>query len=285
MGIQLKRPVSVLATAMLCGSSVLLAGCVGSGSGLDANGNPIGSSSSAPSSSGPSSSAPQGLTADFQSIQDNIFTPICTKCHIGAGAPEGLQLDAAHSYALLVGVPSAEVPTTLRVKPGDPTNSYIIQKLQNSAGIVGAQMPFGGPYLLQSTIDVIKQWITNGAPATASSAPSSAALAVSATMPADGSAVERSLATIAIGFSQQPDPSYLNRALRLQRIGTAPADLPVMVATAEGNPATVLLTPLAPLPVGAYRITVHGGDAQAMTSVAGAVLPADFSFTFTVEAP
>ncbi len=30
-----------------------------------------------------------GLTADFQSIQDNVFTPICTKCHQGAGAPEG----------------------------------------------------------------------------------------------------------------------------------------------------------------------------------------------------
>jgi methionine-rich copper-binding protein CopC len=283
MGIELERPISVLVTALLCGSGALLAGCVGSGSGLDANGNPIGSSSSAP----PGSSAPQGLTADFQSIQDNIFTPICTKCHIGASAPEGLQLDAAHSYALLVGVPSAEVPTTLRVKPGDPTNSYIIQKLQNSAGIVGAQMPFGGPYLAQSTIDVIKQWITNGAPApaTATSAPGSAALAVSATMPADGSAVERSLATIAIGFSHQPDPSYLNRALRLERIGAAPADLPVMVATAQGNPATVLLTPLAPLPAGAYRITVHGGDAQAMTSIDGAALPTDYSFTFTVEAP
>src|ERR1700734_375221 len=118
------------------------AGCAGNGQGLDQNGQPI-------SAGGGSSGGP--ITADLQSIQDNIFTPICTKCHIGAGAPEGLQLDAAHSYALLVGVPSAEVPTTLRVKPGDPTNSYIIQKLQNSAGIVGAQMPFGGPYLPQST--------------------------------------------------------------------------------------------------------------------------------------
>jgi hypothetical protein len=263
MGNQLERPLSVLVTAILCGSTALLAGCVGSGSGLDANGNPIGSGSS----------APQALTADFQSIQDNIFTPICSKCHIGAGAPEGLQLDAAHSYALLVGVPSAEVPATLRVKPGDPTNSYIIQKLQDSAGIVGAQMPFGGPYLPQSTIDIIKQWITNGAPAPAS--PSSA----------PGSAVERSLATIAVGFNQQPDPSYLNRALRLQRIDAAAPDLPLLVAPAQGNPSTIVLTPLAPLPTGVYRITVHGGDAQAMTSVDGAALPADYSFTFTVEAP
>lgn len=278
MGIQLHRPVLVRVAAMLCSSVVLLAGCAGSGSGLDANGNPIGSGSSAPAA----------LTADFQSIQDNIFTPICTKCHIGANAPEGLQLDQAHSYALLVGVPSAEVPSVLRVKAGDPTDSYIIQKLQGSSGIVGVQMPFGGPYLPQSTIDIIKQWITNGAaPAAAASnvAPGSVAMAmaVTATMPADGSTVERSLATIAIGFSQHTDASYLNHAVRLQQLDADGADVPVMVAQAQGNDATVVLTPLAPLGPGAYRITVHGGDARAMTSVDGAALAADYSFTFTVE--
>src|SRR5580698_4574051 len=93
-------------------ATALLNGCVGNGSGLDANGNPLGAASGS-----------EPLTPDFQSIQDNIFTPICTRCHSGAGAPEGLQLDAAHSYALLVGVPCAEEPDVLRVKPGDPTNS------------------------------------------------------------------------------------------------------------------------------------------------------------------
>jgi methionine-rich copper-binding protein CopC len=268
---------------MLCGSSVLLAGCVGSGSGLDANGNPIGSSSSAPSSSGPSSSAPQGLTADFQSIQDNIFTPICTKCHIGANAPEGLQLDQAHSYALLVGVPSAEVPSILRVDPGNPTDSYLIQKLEDAPGIVGAQMPYGGPYLPQSTIDVIQQWITNGAAPAA--ATSSSAMAVTATTPVDGASMDDPVATIAVGFSQRPEAALLNGALRLQKISAAGATGPVMVAQAQGNPATVLLTPLAPLGPGSYRITIHGGDGAALTSVAGQPLPADYSFTFTVGVP
>jgi hypothetical protein len=41
------------------------------------------------------------------------------------------------------------------VKPGDPANSYIIQKLQGSPGITGTRMPFGGPYLDQATIDQI----------------------------------------------------------------------------------------------------------------------------------
>ncbi len=135
-------------------TTAAISGCAGNGKGLDANGNPL--------TPGGDGTAP--LTADFQSIQDNVFTPICSKCHIGAGAPEGLQLDAAHSYALLVGVPSTENPAVLRVDSGNPDSSYIIQKLQGSSGIIGQQMPLGGPYLPQSTIDVIRQWITNGAP-------------------------------------------------------------------------------------------------------------------------
>jgi len=70
---------------------------------------------------------------------------VCVHCHSGAGAPQGLQLDAAHSYALLVGVPSNEEPGLLRVQPGVPGSSYIALKLEGSSAIVGAQMPFGGP--------------------------------------------------------------------------------------------------------------------------------------------
>jgi hypothetical protein len=257
--------------------AALLNGCVGSGSGLDADGNPIGASGSEPS--GP-------LTPDFQSIQDNVFTPICTRCHSGAGAPEGLQLDAAHSYALLVGVPSTEVPTTLRVKPGDPTSSYIIQKLQNSSGIVGAQMPFGGPYLPQSTIDVIQQWISEGALAPAAAgAGTMAALAVTATTPVDRTAMTAPLMTIAVGLNQEPDASFLNGAVRVQNVSAEPVDIPVQIARAAGNPATVLLTPVTPLLPGAYRVTLRGGGHEALTAIGGASLPADYSFTFTVEEP
>ena len=70
---------------------------------------------------------------------------------------------------LLVGVPSTEVPAILRVKPGDPDNSYIIQKLEGHAS-VGARMPFGGPYLTSDTVAFMRQWISNGAPAATTSA-------------------------------------------------------------------------------------------------------------------
>jgi hypothetical protein len=254
-------------------AAALLSGCVGSGSGLDANGDPIGSAAGS-----------EPLTPDFQSIQDNVFTPICTRCHSGPGAPEGLQLDAAHSYALLVGVPSAEVPGVLRVDPGNPTASYLIQKLQGSSGIVGAQMPFGGPYLPQSTIDVIQQWISEGALPAAAAAPA-AMLAVTATMPADRTAMTAPVTTIAVGFDQEPDVSFVNGAVRLQNISAEPLELPIRVAPAAGNPGTLLVTPATPLLPGVYRVTLRGGGAAALTALGGASLPADYSFTFTVDEP
>src|ERR1700720_1363960 len=116
-------------------ASLVIAACAGNGEGLGANGRPL-----VPGGSG---SLPP-LSADLGSIQANIFTPICSVCHIGGGAPEGLRLDAADSFNLLVAVPSTEVPSLLRVKPGDPDNSYIIQKLEGHQA-VGAQMPFGCP--------------------------------------------------------------------------------------------------------------------------------------------
>src|SRR3954452_24907099 len=102
-----------------CVAALAIAGCAGSGEGLDGNGRPIGSG------------GPGGpLVATFDSIQENVFTPICTTCHAGGAAPQGLRLDSANSYDLLVGVASNEVPSLMRVSPGDPDHSYLVQKLE-----------------------------------------------------------------------------------------------------------------------------------------------------------
>jgi hypothetical protein len=45
-----------------------------------------------------------GGEADFQRIQDTIFTPHCITCHSGFFAPHGLRLDERNSYQLLVGM-------------------------------------------------------------------------------------------------------------------------------------------------------------------------------------
>lgn len=132
--------------------AVLMAGCGGGGGDSGPT--------TTPSTSTNDPNAP--MTATFSSIQSHVFTPICSACHAGASAPQGLKLDAANSFTMLVNVASNEVPSIKRVSPGDSANSYIIQKLEGHAS-VGARMPFGGPYLDAATIGLIRQWIDNGA--------------------------------------------------------------------------------------------------------------------------
>ncbi len=261
-------------------AAVALYGCAGNGNGLDSNGNPT--------TSGSGGSG--GLTADFQSIQDNVFTPICTKCHIGAGAPQGLQLDSTHSYAMLVGVASAEQSNVLRVAPGAPDSSYIIRKLQGTPGISGVQMPADGPpYLPQSTIDVIRQWITNGAPKPAAAQSIEAAaksvqrFAVATTSPDNDSIVSAEVPQIIVAFNGDIDSTLINNTtVTLDTAGGAQTGGPVLVSVAvpAGNPAAIVIKPQAPLTNGTYRVTLHGSLAN-MNALA---LGSDVSFTFTVDA-
>lgn len=98
-------------------------------------------------------------------LQADIFTPICSTCHTGVGAslPGAQNLTAGHSYASIVGVASLEQPAFMRIKPGDPDNSYLVRKVQGSAGITGVQMPAGGTPLTQAQINEIRAWVAAGA--------------------------------------------------------------------------------------------------------------------------
>jgi hypothetical protein len=266
-------------------------GCAGNGNGLDANGNPI--------TSGGGGTTP--LTADFKSIQDNVFTPICTKCHIGAGAPQGLQLDADHSYALLVGVASAEQPAVLRVAPGDPDSSYIIRKLQNTGAISGGQMPLNGPYLPQSTIDVIRQWITAGAQKSTAAMTVEAAIkavqrfSVATTSPDNESIVSSVVPQIIVAFNGDIDSTLLNNttvtlartdisqsmaATDVQSMQAAGPPVAVATTVPPGNPGAIVITPQTPLTNGTYRVTLQGSLANMNAQALGT----DYSFTFTVDA-
>jgi hypothetical protein len=261
--------------------AALLAACAGNGAGLDANGQPIGAGGA----------PPPPLTADFKSIQDDILTPICTRCHSGAGAPEGLELDAAHSYALLVGVPSNEESGRLRVKAGSPDDSYLVLKLQGSPGIVGAQMPFGAPPLPQSTIDVVRQWISDGAlpaaPGSAAATASATAMtfAVTAISPRDRSRLSGPVRQIVVAFSHEVDASLLNETTLRLEIVAADAAPPVALSArlAEGNPSVVLLTPQRALGPGSYRLTLRGSGGGALADVNAQSLGSDFRSDFAVD--
>jgi len=274
------------AMALLLAATALV-GCAGNGNGLDANGTPVGS--------GGGGGTP--LTADFASIQANVFTPICSKCHIGASAPEGLQLDADHSYALLVGVASGEQPAVLRVEPGDPDSSYIIRKLQGSAGISGEQMPLGGPYLPQTTIDVIRQWVTAGAQKSATSMSLESSVKavqrfeVTTTSPDNGSIVSMAVPQIVVAFNGDVDSNLLNNTtVVLQKLDTGLQSvdaqttpnqaLTATVAIPTGNPSALVIKPQIPLGNGTYRLTLQGSVANMNAQALGA----NYSFTFTVDA-
>jgi hypothetical protein len=287
-----------------------LVGCAGNGDGLNSTGQPIGSS---PPSSGSGSTSSGTVTADFESIQENVFTPICSPCHSGASAPEGLMLDAAHSYNLLVGVPSNEVPTLDRVKPGDPTDSYIIVKLTNGAGIVGNQMPLGEKPLPAATIAAISQWITNGAPPAAAStsatssvnamqkiqalanSASPAPFSVTQTSPLNEAVMDPPVNNIVVAFNHEVDASLINyTTLTVDYLGAITASgspdanatvahLPAYAALADGNPNAVVITPIAPLLPGAYRVTVRGTGGGAIADLNAQALGGDYSFTFNVD--
>jgi hypothetical protein len=138
----------------VCCLLLALAGCAGNGKGLDENGNPIGNGGGG-----------QDLAFDptFTNIKQNVFTPICTRCHVGATAPRGLNLSSETAYTLLVNVTSSERPQYMRVQPGNPNDSYIVRKLEGGPDIAGGQMPLNLPPLDQRTINSIRAWIARGA--------------------------------------------------------------------------------------------------------------------------
>ena len=114
------------------------------------------------------------LAPTIDSIQQNIFRltdsagrNACINCHTTAGGripPQGLDL-SGDAHAMLVNVPSRERPELMRVKPGDPENSYLIHKMEGRSTIVGRPMPFNGPpFLTPGQIEIVKRWIEIGAP-------------------------------------------------------------------------------------------------------------------------
>jgi hypothetical protein len=107
------------------------------------------------------------IQRDILEAADASGRAACTNCHTDAGGRNpsgGLNLRHEVAYAALVGVASRGKTGAVRVIPGDPDNSYVIQKLEGQSGIVGERMPrTGGPYLTEGQMTIIKRWIATGA--------------------------------------------------------------------------------------------------------------------------
>jgi len=98
-------------------------------------------------------------------VQTQVFSPNCATgfCHIGAGAPHGLDLSSGAAAANLIDLPSEQLPQFLRVEPGNATDSYLFMKLQGDPRINGDQMPAENPPLSAGQLLLIESWIDQGA--------------------------------------------------------------------------------------------------------------------------
>lgn len=114
------------------------------------------------------------LAVTFSSIQQEVFNStdsagraMCIGCHtnVGRNPASNLNLTSGNAHAQLVNRASVAKAGAVLVIPGDPENSYLVQKLEGRAGIVGQRMPrTGGPYLTEGQMMVIRRWIQEGAP-------------------------------------------------------------------------------------------------------------------------
>jgi len=115
-----------------------------------------------------------GLEPTFASIQRDIFEATdsagraaCTQCHTSTGRNPsgGMNLNHDTAYDQIVNAAVRGKPGAVRVIPGDPDGSYLVQKLEGSASIVGRRMPNNGPpYLTDGQIMILRRWIAIGAP-------------------------------------------------------------------------------------------------------------------------
>lgn len=122
------------------------------------------------SSCGPT---PATSTATIQPTYDDIaakvFASSCStrSCHGPEGARGNLVLTPDKAYDQLVNVPAdndtAKAKGKKRVVPGDPDNSFLLQKLTGPASGEGDPMPQVGARLDPTVIAAIRTWIANGA--------------------------------------------------------------------------------------------------------------------------
>jgi hypothetical protein len=103
---------------------------------------------------------PVSFSADVQPI----FTANCTAmgCHSFPMPQEGMDLRAGQAYGNTVNVASAQCTSRLRVAPGDPDNSYLVNKIEGVNLCFGAKMPKVGS-LSQGEIQIIRDWVAQGA--------------------------------------------------------------------------------------------------------------------------
>ncbi len=107
--------------------------------------------------------------ATLAEIQRTIFDPTCATplCHSAASRNGNLDLSPGAAYGELVNVTpdafAAQNAGLLRVNPGHPENSFLLIKLTGPPRDQGSRMPLTGAPLSNEQIDLVRNWILQGA--------------------------------------------------------------------------------------------------------------------------
>jgi hypothetical protein len=112
------------------------------------------------------------VASTLESLEQHVFSPTCSRdtCHSGPQSEHTLSLLPGEAYANLVDVQpdnvTARLAGKLRVDPGNPENSFILDKLRGTLTMdEGERMPRGLPQIPAREIALIESWIAAGAPA------------------------------------------------------------------------------------------------------------------------
>ncbi|MCH8020623.1 Ig-like domain-containing protein, partial [candidate division KSB1 bacterium] len=154
----------------------------------------------------------------------------------------------------------------MRVAAGDPSNSYIIQKLEGTAAI-GGRMPLNQPALPAASITTIRQWITDGA--IDDRAPSTNPIRVTSLSPLPNSNLSSSPASVVAMFDRDLDVSTVHSLTFLLEGSNGDGDfsdadqVPITATniTAAGMSATFDLTGMV-LADDTYRVRLLGDGAS-----------------------
>jgi hypothetical protein len=232
--------------------------------------------------------SPTKFGAGLSDIQSNVFARSCASagCHSGTVAAAGLNLDHASSYAELAGIGSSHDPAVLRVSAGAPNKSYLVQKLEGTAAS-GAHMPFVGA-LAQADIDVIRQWILDGAMDDRPQA--TGPVRVSSLSPMPDSILNSAPTQLVAGFDRDLDASVVNvNTFILESSGgdatfgdgneTRIAATSVFVPLTNPRSAVFDLTGVS-LGYDTYRVRLAGTGASIIMDLGANALDGEFSGAF-----
>lgn len=113
-----------------------------------------------------------GVTSTLDHLERHVFAPTCSRdtCHSGPQLEHTLSLLPGEAHANLVDVLPDNLAARLagkkRVDPGNPDNSFLLDKLRGTLGPdEGVRMPHSLKRLPKREIALVEAWIAAGAPA------------------------------------------------------------------------------------------------------------------------